>query len=406
MSRVYLLLTVLMITSSFPGDENDGQGIIIARLAESLVELNQRVIILAPHSYGIPYRYNHRNVLVYRFPYFLPLNYEILAKSPGMLFHLSTNIGKIQLPLLIFSELIASLLICRKERISIINTHWILPHGIIGVICGFLFSIPHICSVHGTDVTITRQYPILSPVIRHIARWCDQITVNSRYTRDILMSCCKDQPPPIIIPMGVDNTLAVSIGGDSSFPKDMEKPLILYVGRLIKWKGVHILIQAMKQVTSIIPGASLVIVGDGVCMSRLKCLVKELNLESRVEFAGRVSNKVLITWYQKASVFVLPSISVDGQTEGLGVVLLEAMKAGVPVIGSKIGGIPDIINDGVNGFLVPPEDPVVLSDRIIWLLENYEIRRNIARAGLETVKEKFGWENIGRQFVEVYDQIP
>ncbi len=397
--------TVLMITSAFPGDVDDGQGIIIARLAESLVELNQRVIILAPHSIGVPFRYNYRNVLVYRFPFFIPLKYEKLAQTPGMLYHLSnTAIGKIQLPLLMCCELIATLLICRKEQVSIIHTHWILPHGIIGVLVGTLLSIPHICSIHGTDVTVTHSYPILSAVIRNIACRCDHITVNSRYTREVLMSCSKDLIPPMIIPMGVDNTMTETLCWDIARQKE-EKHLILYVGRLIKWKGVHILIQAMKLVTTHIPDASLVIVGYGGCMGRLQDMVNELHLSSMIIFTGRVSNKELSTWYQKASVFVLPSISVEGQTEGLGVVLLEAMAAGVPVIGSNIGGIPDIIEDGINGLLVPPEDPKALAEAIIRILSNPDLMEEFQKTGLDIVRERFSWDVIAEEFIENYREI-
>jgi glycosyltransferase involved in cell wall biosynthesis len=91
--------------------------------------------------------------------------------------------------------------------------------------------------------------------------------------------------------------------------------------------------------------------------------------------------------------------------EGLGVVLVEAMSRGVPVIGSNVGGIPDIITDGQNGFLVPEQEPEVLSEKIIELLSNPHFAEQFRQAGYNTVKMRFSWEMISRQFSEAYAQV-
>jgi glycosyltransferase involved in cell wall biosynthesis len=87
------------------------------------------------------------------------------------------------------------------------------------------------------------------------------------------------------------------------------------------------------------------------------------------------------------------------------VVLLEAMASGVPVIGSNIGGIPDIIEDGVNGLLVSPGDPQGLADAIIQILENPELAARFREAGLKTVRDRFSWDKISDQFIEVYQEV-
>lgn len=398
--------TILIITSAFPKDADDGMGVIIARFAETLTSLNIRVIVLAPHLPGYPFRYYYKDILVIRFPYFFPLKYQILAQTPGIFFHITHSvIGAIQLPFLICAELLFSIRVCKKEQVSIIHTHWILPHGIVGVIVGTLLSIPHICSVHGTDVTIPKSYPVLAKVIRIIANRCTIITANSGYTSNILSSYCKDLPQPIIIPMGVDHEQRSKKNKIVRIKEADDKKIVLYVGRLIKWKGVHVLVQAMNQVKKSSPNAMLVIIGDGDYKSDLMELVSQLNFKLEIVFTGKVSNLELTTWYQKASLFVLPSIIVDGQTEGLGVVLLEAMSFGVPVIGSNIGGIPDIIEDGENGVLVTPDKPDVLAKAIVDLLNDSELCKKLSLAGLNTVSQKFKWETIGRKFESIYDQL-
>jgi len=121
-----------------------------------------------------------------------------------------------------------------------------------------------------------------------------------------------------------------------------------------------------------------------------------------IEFTGRVDRNTLFVQYQQADLLVLPSVTMNGQTEGLGVVLLEAMAAGVPVIGSRTGGIPDIIEDGVNGLLVPPGDPGALADAILSILSDPDLADRFRTAGLQTVQERFSWDSIADRFIQVY----
>ena len=184
-----------------------------------------------------------------------------------------------------------------------------------------------------------------------------------------------------------------------------ETDVILFVGRLIDWKGVNILVSSMKKVRDTVRNARLVIVGDGPERKSLADRVKELGLEDSVTFTGQVSGMELKDYYSRASVFVLPSITVNNQTEGLGVVLLEAMASGVPVIGSNTGGIPDIIEDGVNGLLVQPGDPKALADAIIRIFEDRDLADRFREAGIKTVSERFSWDRIGDQFTMVYQEV-
>jgi glycosyltransferase involved in cell wall biosynthesis len=104
-------------------------------------------------------------------------------------------------------------------------------------------------------------------------------------------------------------------------------------------------------------------------------------------------------------VFVLPSINCAGKTEGLGIVLLEAMASGCPVIGSNVGGIPDIITDGENGFLVPEQRPDIIAEKIIRILADTGLQEKFRRNGLIRVQELFSWEIISKKFSDVYEQV-
>ena len=152
---------------------------------------------------------------------------------------------------------------------------------------------------------------------------------------------------------------------------EIKGPRVLFVGRLVYYKGVHVLLDAMARCEG-----SLVLVGDGPLESDLRRQADALGIAHRVVFAGRVSDLDLPAYYQAADVFVLPSIA---RTEAFGVVQIEAMAAGVPVVSTNLPtGVPWVNRDGVSGLVVPPEDSGALADAIRTLETNAELRARLA----------------------------
>jgi len=153
---------------------------------------------------------------------------------------------------------------------------------------------------------------------------------------------------------------------------------VLYAGVLVPLKGVHHLINAFAVISARFVGAQLVIAGETQnkgYAAELRKLMAKLNLTGRVYFTGPVPQSELARRMAEASVLVLPS-----QSEGFGRVVLEAMAAGTPVIGSRVGGIPELIEDGVRGFLVPPGDEAALAEKISWLFGHRDQARAMGQA--------------------------
>ena len=149
--------------------------------------------------------------------------------------------------------------------------------------------------------------------------------------------------------------------------------------------------------------AKLVIIGDGAERSRLEAQVRERGLQHRVEVRGRVAEQELRRAYAAASALVLPAIvDARGDTEGLGVVLLEAMSYGVPVIGSDLGGITDIVVDGQTGLLVPPQDSAALAAALERLATDRDLAKRLGEAGAGHVRRHFSWPAIIAQWEECY----
>jgi glycosyltransferase involved in cell wall biosynthesis len=177
---------------------------------------------------------------------------------------------------------------------------------------------------------------------------------------------------------------------------------ILFVGRLVERKGVAGLLDAVERLPAAL-GAQLEIVGDGPDRSHLDTQIRRAGLQGRVTLRGRISTPELREAYATADVLVLPSIRDSrGDTEGLGVVLLEAMSYGVPVIGARVGGIPDIVVDGESGLLVPPGDTTALSAALERLAGDPALAARLREGGVQRVREHFSWRTIVGEWEACY----
>lgn len=130
-------------------------------------------------------------------------------------------------------------------------------------------------------------------------------------------------------------------------------------------------------------------------------MVIDEGIYEHVKFAGFVKEELKPLYYKASDIFVLPSTR---KHESFGIVNLEAMACGLPIVASKIGGVPDIVKDGENGLLVPPRDSEALADAIIYLLENEDVRRKMSKRGREMVKN-YSWDKIAEQYEEVYEEV-
>jgi glycosyltransferase involved in cell wall biosynthesis len=179
--------------------------------------------------------------------------------------------------------------------------------------------------------------------------------------------------------------------------------IILFFGRLVENKGIKYLIQALPKIT--IPNVKLVIVGGGVLQKELKELTKNMSLDDKVIFYGRASDEDLGMLHGVSDVFVCPSI-VDSQgiTEGLGMVIPEAMESGLPVIATSVGGIADIVKHDINGILIEQKDPQAIAAAIDRIFSDQILRDTIVKNGKLTVNE-FSHTLLADQYVDLFRTI-
>ncbi len=209
------------------------------------------------------------------------------------------------------------------------------------------------------------------------------------------------------IPFGVDigkyKPLHNGFGASQKFSKDMAPLNILFVGGLDKahyFKGVDNLLKAVARLE--IKNWQLNIVGDGDLRQRYENHSQELGIAQKVNFTGKIDNGQLIKFYQNADVLVLPSINSH---EAFGLVLLEAMACGVPVIASDLPGVRSVFNNGVQGLLFKPNNVYEFRDKIEQILANKEERVKMGSAGRKLVKDKYNWQKAGEKLELLYKNL-
>jgi glycosyltransferase involved in cell wall biosynthesis len=187
-----------------------------------------------------------------------------------------------------------------------------------------------------------------------------------------------------VIPIGVDT--------DKFYPLNNIKKIpcsLLYIGRVDKRKGIDFLISAMPAVTQKVPEAILFVGGTGKDVVKLKEYVKAAGIEKQVKFLGFIAEDKLNRWYNKVQCVVVPSMF-----EGFGLTAIEAMAAGTSLIATNVDSLKNIVDDGVDGFLVDYGDIYSLTEKIIYLLKDSSKRDELSRKAKEKVATVFNWDRI------------
>ena len=206
-----------------------------------------------------------------------------------------------------------------------------------------------------------------------------------------------------VIPAVVDPFFLEPLVKPTTIRKKLGLPqkakLILFVGRLVPYKGLRTLLRAFRHIHKQTPSTRLLLIGVGPELPHLRNLSKQLGVAKAVRFLGKVSREVLRDVYSACDLFVLPSRS---RSEAFGIVLLEAMARGKPVVATHVGGIPYVVNNGRTGYLVPPHDPVPLAKRISMLLDDPALCSKLGKAGRERVLKRFTREPTTCQLERLY----
>jgi glycosyltransferase involved in cell wall biosynthesis len=287
----------------------------------------------------------------------------------------------------------------KKNKFDLIHTHGYRA-DVLGIFLARILGLPAISTCHGF-ISNDLQLTLYNRLDRFILRFARKIIVVSEAIRSSLIKSGITESSISLIQNAVNGSYSVESFTENRKAKreycgiTEDDFVVGYVGRLSEEKGISYLIEAMSLLNKTGMPSKLLIIGEGPQRQELADLVKKTNIEENVIFTGFQND--IEYWLPSMDVFVLPSL-----TEGTPMSLLEAMAYGIPAVASAVGGVPQVIESGKSGILVPPGNPQDIKDAILLLYSNEELRNSLSKEGQKKIKLKYNIEDWTRQIEAEY----
>ncbi|MEM2570008.1 MAG: glycosyltransferase [Candidatus Bathyarchaeia archaeon] len=302
--------------------------------------------------------------------------------------------------------------VIKKNDVGLIHAHFAYPEGLAGLLAKRMTDKPLIVTVHGYDILTEEsvKYGLrlnknFDAIIKWVLNEADAVITSSNATFKEARKIISAHENIYLIPNGVDvQRFNPHLNG--SYLKEKLKigeDKVVFTLRHHELKyGIEFLIKAAPLVLRERNRNNVMFVvgGDGPLRNYHEKLAEKLNIKDKVIFTGRIPQDEVPYYYSMSDIVVVPSLQ-----EAFGLVVSEAMACGKPVIGTNVGGIPDQIIDGYNGFLVKPRSPEDIAEKIIWLLENQEEAKVMGMRGRKIVEEKFNIERKMDRIIELYKSL-
>lgn len=405
-------MKVLVIGSVYPRFHEDAEVPWLRTSVAHLKKAGLDIQVLAPAYKGLK-SHEIDGVKVNRFRY-APASWEILTHEEGAPSKMASKpwLQLLAIPYII-SGFFRCISICSKFKPDVIHAHWPFPHAYIALGAAKLFKIPMVLNFHGAELLLIRKKKWVKPLLKFAIGQAQAVFANSSFTAGKIKALRKVDvewsPYGTTLDKSGDECGSERRNGNAPVAhKVTDKFKILFVGRHIERKGICYLIEAAKYLPR--DKFEIRIVGVGDLTEKLKGLAQQASAAApegaEIIFTGKLSPEALTSEYKNANVFTLPAI-VDskGDTEGLGVVLIEAMELGLPVVASDVGGIPDVVVDGESGILVPEKDPQALANAFKRLEADTALVQKLLDGAQERIRKCFTWDGIIDRQIAVYNRI-
>jgi glycosyltransferase involved in cell wall biosynthesis len=400
-------LRIVCPTYWYPQHATDTQATYVHDINRHLVRRGHQVTVVTPGPRSLPSHESFDGVEVIRFPMTLPedLTYGRVAQSRvsvlGRMARLAVMTEYLE------AQYVSTLAASRARQADVIHAHWAIPTGPAALLAARRLRLPSVITMHGGDVYVnpeqgydfpTRWY--VRPALRWTLRHADALTAITEDCRQHALRAGAPDASVHIVFNGTDlRRFSPEPGGKPVDPR-FGPNMIFACRQLFPRKGIRFLIEAAAQLTARFPDLHLVLAGDGFERPELVALAERLGIGPRVTFLGWVPNTALPPYYRAAAVSVIPSLE-----EGFGIPAAEAMGCEVPVVATDAGGLPEVVEHGVTGLVVPRGDSTALAGAIGSLLEDPALRLRMGQAGRERALKHFDWDRTAEQFEAVYRAI-
>ena len=400
-------LRIICPTYWYPQHATDTQATYVHDINRHLARRGHAVTVVTPGNSSLPASESFDGVQVIRFPLELPvdLTYGRVAQSRvnlvGKFARLAVMAHYLE------AQYRATLAAGRAQRADVIHAHWAIPTGPAAVQAARKLGVPSVITMHGGDVYVnpeqgydfpTRWY--VRPPLRWTLRRADALTAITEDCRQHALRAGAPKESIHLVFNGTDlrrfspaPAPAGSRVGDPRFGPQM----IFACRQLFPRKGIRFLIEAAAKLTPRFPELQVVVAGDGFERPELIRLAESLGISDRVTFLGWVANSELPAYYRAACVSVIPSLE-----EGFGIPAAEAMGCEIPVVATDAGGLPEVVEHGVTGLIVPRGDSSALAEAIGSLLSDPARRLAMGITGRERALRYFDWDRSAEQFEQIY----
>jgi len=398
-----------MLASSFPKWPGETTAPFIEEIAAGVAARGHGVTLLLPHHPELRRGAEVRGVRLRCFHYAPHPALNIWGYAQSLLS--DTQIKRRTLlaaPFAVSASLGAVLGELRAARAAgrpydLVQAHWVLPNGPPAALASL--GTPLVVSLHGSDIYLAERHWSLSLAAAGAFRAAAAVTACSGDLRARGVRLGAAPGRSHVIPYGVNTRQfrpdpALRAAARTELGLGPEAPLVLGLGRLVAKKGFNVLLDAWPAVLRAVPRATLVIAGYGDQRERLERQAATLGLGSSARFIGRLERERAAAYVAAADVVALPIVREGA--DGLPNVLLEAMGAGRAVVASRIAGVPDVVEDGVHGLVVPERDPAALAAAIARLLADPELARRLGAAARARVERELTWERTAERFEAVF----
>lgn len=397
---------LLVLTSTLPRFEDDPEPGFVLHLSAAL-QAHFDVSILAPMGEGAEESAMLSGVPIKRYRYAPFRAWETLAYPGGIMPRLRKDCWRwVQVPMLLYGLLRAIRRAHQQEGYDLIHAHWLIPQGVAALAALPAGQRPPlVLTSHGGDL-----HTLAHSRVAFLLRWVLSRAQGLTTVSPALESLAKDlQASPIenaaVIPMGVDvekfQDVTARVAKASSNDGLMR---FLFVGRLAEKKGVRFLLDALTVAPLNGRQLEVQIAGDGPLLEGLKAQAERLNLLNKVRFLGAVPYREVAQLMAAADVVVVPSVeAADGDCDGLPTVMLEAMASRRLVIGTPVGGITQVLKDGVTGRLVPSQDSQALAQAMLDCIDQPDTREGMVSEAYRVVQD-YDWKVIAARYAAVLNR--
>jgi glycosyltransferase involved in cell wall biosynthesis len=406
-------LKICTLTHTYPRFPNDINAPFVEQLMEHIARLGNEVSVLTAYDPEWNRQPEDHTVDLRTYRYIWPESLHILGYSRTIEGNVRFRKRVMALsPFLFFFAWRAFLKLVREKKPDVLHAHWILPNGFIAGLVARATGIPLLIQLHGSDVFTAEKNSLFRRMARFAAESAAYITTPSPDLAERLGALGVDTTKIGLVPNTVEADFASEVT-----PEDVTRlkeklgipdgcPVILAMGRMVHVKGFSYLIEAFARIAEDHPQARLVLAGGGVLFEEIRGKIGRLNLENRVSLPGAVLRGEVPLYFKMADLFVVPSIRHEsGAVDGLPVVIPEAMAAGLPIIASKVGGIPVLVRNGCNGILVPERDTASLAEAMRTLLGDAGLCRGYGGRARSIIENSVNYDCIAGHYTSLYREL-